>query len=176
MAAGEKKKSKGPGFINAQLARQGVIDSFKKLDPRHMIRNPVMFLVEVGAALTTYFFIKALVVGHTSVIFPLLIAIWLWFTALFANFAEAVAEGRGRAQAETLRKTRVETTAKLIQPDGSIKEVSAGELRKGDKVLAEAGDLIPGDGEVYEGIASVDEAAITGESAPVKRLSPPPGE
>ncbi|HEY5527729.1 MAG TPA: potassium-transporting ATPase subunit KdpB [Candidatus Anoxymicrobiaceae bacterium] len=171
MAAEEKKKSRGPGFIDAQIARQGIIDSFKKLDPRHMVRNPVMFLVEVGAAVTTYFFFKSLVVGHTSVAFPLLIAIWLWFTALFANFAEAVAEGRGRAQAETLRKTRVETTARLIQPDGSTREVSAGELRKGDKVLAEAGDLIPGDGEVYEGIASVDEAAITGESAPVIRGS-----
>ncbi|HEY5531242.1 MAG TPA: potassium-transporting ATPase subunit KdpB, partial [Candidatus Anoxymicrobiaceae bacterium] len=171
MADKDKKKSRGPGFLDAELARQGVVDSFKKLDPRHMIRNPVMFLVEVGAVITTYFVIKALIVGHTSIAFPLLIAIWLWFTALFANFAEAVAEGRGRAQAEALRKTRVETTAKLIQPDGSIKQVSAGELRKGDRVLAEAGDLIPGDGEVYEGLASVDEAAITGESAPVIRGS-----
>ena len=171
MAAADKNKNKGPGFMDAQLARQGVIDSFKKLNPRHMIRNPVMFLVEVGAVITTYFFIKALFVSHSSVAFPLLIAVWLWFTALFANFAEAVAEGRGRAQAEALRKTRVETTAKLIQPDGSTKQVSAGELRKGDRVLAEAGDLIPGDGEVYEGLASVDEAAITGESAPVIRGS-----
>ena len=149
------------------------------MNPLQLARNPVMFVVEVTAALVTFVLISDVMglsrgapgeVGRGTG-FELQIAIWLWFTALFANFAEAVAEGRGRAKAETLRKTRVETTAKLLQPDGSIKEVSAGELRKGDKVLAEAGDLIPGDGEVYEGIASVDEAAITGESAPVIRGS-----
>lgn len=166
-----KKKDRGKGFLDAKLARQGAIDAFKKLNPVHMVRNPVMFLVEVGAAVTTYFFIKALVLGHGSLAFTLLISIWLWFTALFANFAEAVAEGRGRAQAETLRKTRVETTARLLQADGTTKDISAGELRKGDRVIVEAGETIPGDGEVYEGIASVDEAAITGESAPVIRGS-----
>ena len=157
-------------LLDASIARQAVVDSFKKLNPVTLIRNPVMFIVEIGAAITTYFFVKGLA-KEGQIAFTGLITLWLWFTVLFANFAEAVAEGRGRAQAETLRRTRVETTAKFIQENGETKMVSAGELRKGDLVLAEAGDIIPGDGEVIEGIASVDESAITGESAPVIRGS-----
>ncbi len=150
------------------LIRQSIVEAFKKLNPATLVRNPVMFVVEIGALITTYFFIKALVKG-AGASFTGQISLWLWITVLFANFAEAVAEGRGRAQAETLRRTRVETTAKLLAPDGSVKSISAGELRKGDLVMVEAGDVIPGDGEVVEGIASVDESAITGESAPVIR-------
>ena len=156
-------------FINAKLAREGIASSFKKLNPGYLWRNPVMFVVEIGAAVTSYFFFKNLV-GEGELLYAGLISLWLWFTVLFANFSEAIAEGRGRAQAETLRKTRVETTARLLTETGE-KMVSAGELRKGDVVLVEAGQLIPGDGEVIEGIASVDESAITGESAPVIRES-----
>ncbi len=163
-------REKQQRFVTAALARRGVIDAFKKLNPVTLVRNPVMFVVEIGALLTTYYFIKALAKG-AGASFTGQVALWLWVTVLFANFAEAVAEGRGRAQAETLRRTRVETTAKLLSADGQIKHISAGELRKGDIVLAEAGDVIPGDGEVIEGIASVDESAITGESAPVIRES-----
>lgn len=158
-------------MLGAKLARRAAVEAVRKLNPVHMARNPVMFVVEVGASVTTYFFIKALVLGRGQVKFTALISIWLWFTAAFANFAEAVAEGRGRAQAEALRKTRVETTASLIGEGGSVRKVPAGELRKGDRVLVVAGEIIPGDGDVFEGIASVDEAAVTGESAPVIRGS-----
>jgi potassium-transporting ATPase ATP-binding subunit len=162
-------------LVDARLAKQAIVDSFKKLNPVTLVRNPVMFIVEMGALITTYFFIKGLVKGTTTgpeaISFTGLISLWLWITVLFANFAEAIAEGRGRAQAETLRRTRVETTANLLQENGEIKVVSAGELKKGDLVLVEAGEIIPGDGEIIEGIASVDESAITGESAPVIRES-----
>ncbi len=158
-------------FFNYALIKQGIIDSFKKLNPVHLVRNPVMFLVEIGAVITSYFFFKNIVTGGGELTFTGLVTLWLWFTVLFANFAEAAAEGRGRAQAETLRRTRVETNAKLVKENGEIEMVSAGRLRKGDIVLAEAGDIIPGDGEIIEGIASVDESAITGESAPVIRES-----
>ncbi len=174
MTERETKAKKGK-LMDAGLIRQAVVDSFKKLTPITLIRNPVMFVVEVGAVITTYFFIKSAIRGVTTgpgaISFAGLISLWLWFTVLFANFAEAVAEGRGRAQAETLRRTRVETTAKKLIDNGEIKMVSAGELRKGDIVIAEAGDIVPGDGEVIEGIASVDESAITGESAPVIRAA-----
>lgn len=167
--------AKGGKLIDGALMKRAIADSFKKLNPVTLIRNPVMFVVEIGAAITTYFFVKALVrgaaTGPGAISFTGLVAFWLWLTVLFANFAEAVAEGRGRAQAETLRRTRVETTAKLLLENGEVKMVSAGELKKGDVVIAEAGDIIPGDGEVIEGIASVDESAITGESAPVIRGS-----
>jgi K+-transporting ATPase ATPase B chain len=160
------KKTK---LIDAQLFREAVRDAFKKLNPKKLIRNPVMFVVGVGAVVTSFYFFKGLATNG-PIAFVGQVALWLWFTVLFANFAEAVAEGRGRAQAETLRKTRVETRAKLMK-DGGIEEVSASQLRKGDIVLVEAGDIIPGDAEVIEGIASVDESAITGESAPVIRGS-----
>ncbi len=150
-----------------------VLDAFRKLDPRVMMRNPVMFTVEVVATLTTVLFIRDLVTGAGGLGFSFQINLWLWFTVLFANFAEAVAEGRGKAQAATLRKAKTETVAKRLAnvSDTKWQTVPATQLRKGDVVLVETGDLIPSDGEVIEGVASVNEAAITGESAPVIRES-----
>ncbi len=157
------------------IVRRAVVDSFIKLNPRHMIRNPVMFVVEVGSVLTTALWIQALVgTGEAPAGFILGVSVWLWFTVLFANFAEAMAEGRGKAQADTLRKARRDIHAKKLRAprrDAVSTSVTASELRKGDHVLVEAGDFIPSDGEVVEGIASVDESAITGESAPVIRES-----
>jgi K+-transporting ATPase ATPase B chain len=146
--------------------------AFRKLDPRIMIRNPVMFVVEIVATLTTILFLRDLVAGTGHLGFAFQINLWLWFTVLFANFAEAVAEGRGKAQAASLRQTKTDATAKLLAP-GSVtpQPVAAASLKPGDIVLVEAGDLIPSDGEVIEGMASVNEAAITGESAPVIRES-----
>jgi K+-transporting ATPase ATPase B chain len=147
-------------------------DTFKKLDPRLMVRNPVMFVVEVVATLTTILFVRDLATGGAQLAFTFQIVLWLWITVLFANFAEAVAEGRGKAQAATLRKARTETTAKRLRPDGKTwDEIAAASLAVGDLVLVETNDFIPSDGEVVEGIASVDESAITGESAPVIRES-----
>jgi K+-transporting ATPase ATPase B chain len=145
--------------------------SFQKLDPRHMILNPVMFCVEIVAALTTVLFFRDLFTGGQHLGFALQINLWLWFTVVFANFAEAVAEGRGKAQAASLRKTKTEAAAKLLDGAGKWRLVLATQLKVGDKVLVEAGDLIPSDGDVVEGVASVNEAAITGESAPVIRES-----
>jgi K+-transporting ATPase ATPase B chain len=152
-------------LFHGPILRQAIRDSFAKLAPQHMIRNPVMFVVEVGSVLTT-----ALWLRHPGDWFPGAVTLWLWFTVLFANFAEAIAEGRGRAQAQTLRKMRKETDAcRLV--DGKEEVVPASALRKGDLVVVVAGEIIPGDGEVVEGVASVDESAITGESAPVIRES-----
>jgi K+-transporting ATPase ATPase B chain len=147
--------------------------AFAKLDPRLMVKNPVMFVVEVVAALTTIIFLRDLATGGGNLLFTFQIILWLWFTVLFANFAEAVAEGRGKAQAESLRRTRTETQAKLLGNGDrtAYRVVSGTSLKVGDIVLVEAGDIIPSDGEVIEGIASVNEAAITGESAPVIRES-----
>jgi len=146
--------------------------AFKKLHPRAMIRNPVMFVVEVVATLTTVLFIRDVVTGAENLGFSFQINLWLWFTVLFANFAEAVAEGRGKAQAASLRKTKTDASAKLLAPGSKQGNwVPATSLKPGDVVLVEAGDLIPSDGEVIEGVASVNEAAITGESAPVIRES-----
>src|SRR5437773_2152579 len=142
-------------------------DAFKKLNPRLMVKNPVMFVTMVGAALTTVGIFTA-ESGLRG--FILQLAIWLWFTVLFANFAEAVAEGRGKAQADALRKARKDTIARRLR-NGREEKVPAPELQKGDLVVCEAGDVIPADGDVIEGIASVDESAITGESAPVIRES-----
>jgi K+-transporting ATPase ATPase B chain len=154
------------------IVRRAVRDAFLKLDPRQQIRNPVMFVVLVGSVWTTILFFRDLPHASTSdSVFVGLVSIWLWFTVLFANFAEAVAEGRGKAQADTLRKTRSETVAFVQQEDGSTKEVASTELNVGDMVVVTPGQLIPGDGDVVEGIASVDESAITGESAPVIRES-----
>ncbi|MBN9091565.1 MAG: potassium-transporting ATPase subunit KdpB [Reyranella sp.] len=160
-------------LADPKIIGPAVIDAFRKLDPRTLIRSPVMFTVEVVATLTTVLFIRDVVNGAPGLGFALQINLWLWFTVLFANFAEAVAEGRGKAQAATLRKAKTETVAKrLVNPnDTKWMEVPAPKLRKGDIVLVEAGDLIPSDGEVIEGVASVNEAAITGESAPVIRES-----
>ena len=150
--------------------RQAIVDSFWKLDPRIQFRNPVMFIVEVGSLLTTIVFVQELISRNGQPLFTGQVAFWLWFTVLFANFAEAMAEGRGKAQAATLRKAKAETTAVKLR-DGDREIVPANALRAGDLVLVEAGSLIPGDGEIVEGVASVDESAITGESAPVIRGS-----
>src|SRR5215213_1506009 len=166
------EKSKKISIWDAKIITRAVGDSFRKLDPRTMMRNPVMFVVEVGSVLTTLQLIRGIVApvpGVTSTLFELQITLWLWFTVLFANFAEAMAEGRGKAQADNLRKARTETTAKRLTPSGQVEVVNAPELRKDDLVLVEAGDFIPSDGEIVEGVASVDESAITGESAPVIR-------
>ncbi|BDV35532.1 potassium-transporting ATPase subunit KdpB [Methylocystis iwaonis] len=169
-------KVAAPGLFDAAIIKRASIDAFKKLDPRRLARNPVIFVTEIVSALVTAFFVRDLIAQNGQAFFSGQIAAWLWFTVLFANFAEAVAEGRGKAQADALRKTRSDTLAKrLIDPCGEagMKEVyqgvSALELRVGDIVLVEPGDLIPGDGEVTEGVASVNESAITGESAPVIR-------
>ena len=157
--------------FNKEILMGAILDSFKKLHPRTQWRNPVMFIVYIGAMLTTWFMARDIAVGNThSVFFTLQIALWLWFTVLFANFAEAVAEGRGKAQANALRNARSQTKAKKIVGDGT-KLVDAAELRKGDVVLVAAGNFIPSDGEIIEGMASVDESAVTGESAPVIRES-----
>ena len=155
--------------MDIAILRVAVIDAFRKLDPRTMIKNPVMFVVEVGAVLTTFQCASDRVhhAGHFG--FGLQICVWLWFTVLFANFAEAIAEGRGKAQAEALRKARTDTFAQRLRPDGSTEKCSSTLLRAGDLVLVAAGEFVPGDGEVVEGVASVDESAITGESAPVIR-------
>ena len=159
-------------LFDPAIVRRAIVDSFIKLDPRQMMRNPGMFIVEVGSVLTTVLFLQKLPSASASdSVFTGLVSVWLWFTVLFANFAEAVAEGRGKAQADTLRKTRSETIARVRQPDGSIVEKSSNALTIGDECVVTAGELIPGDGEIIEGIASVDESAITGESAPVIRES-----
>jgi K+-transporting ATPase ATPase B chain len=152
-----------------QIVRTAVRDSFRKLHPRTMMRNPVMFVVEVGSVLTTLRFAIDAAMGRPDLGFELQITFWLWITVLFANFAEAMAEGRGKAQADTLRKARTETVAHRITPAGLIDAVPAATLRKGDVVMVTAGEFIPADGEIIEGVASVDESAITGESAPVIR-------
>jgi K+-transporting ATPase ATPase B chain len=155
--------------------RRAIIDAFLKLDPRHQVKNPVMFVVEVGSILTTFLFLQALVGhGEAPAGFILAVSLWLWFTVVFANFAEAMAEGRGKAQADTLRRSRRDVPAKkLVRPHygAEFTTVSAGALHQGDVVVVEAGEFIPSDGEVIEGIASVNESAITGESAPVIRES-----
>ncbi len=168
-------KLKTSPLFDPPIVRQAVIDSFVKLDPRHQVRNPVMFVVEVVSVLTTILFAQALVGrGEAPAGFILVIAFWLWFTVIFANFAEAMAEGRGKAQAESLRRARRDVQAKrLSQPRrGAAYELVPGlSLRRDDVVLVEAGDYIPGDGEAIDGISSVDESAVTGESAPVIRES-----
>jgi K+-transporting ATPase ATPase B chain len=159
------KKKQASSMFDPAILRRAVGDSFRKLDPRQMARNPVMFVVEVGSVLTTILFFR------DTTLFVGLVTVWLWFTVLFANLAEAVAEGRGKAQADALRKTRAQTVANVRQPDGTIVEVPSSQLAVGDECIVNAGEIIPGDGEVIEGIASVDESAITGESAPVIRES-----
>jgi len=180
-----KTRRKGAISIwDPKIIRAAIPASFKKLDPRVQVKNPVMFVVEVGSVVTTVEFVRLLFAqpgaGFTSSqlvaerFFVLAVAIWLWFTVVFANFAEAMAEGRGKAQADTLRRARSTTMAKRLTSSdrfGPVQEVAAPELRKGDLVLVEAGDVIPGDGDVTAGVASVDESAITGESAPVIRES-----
>ena len=162
-------------LFDPPIVRRALGDAFKKLDPRAEAKNPVMFVVWVGSVITTIIFLASFVpslnvpMGGWERAFTGQIAMWLWFTVLFANFAEAIAEGRGKAQADELRKTRTTTKAKRIGKNGSIEEAAAPDLRKGDIVFCEVGDIIPSDGTIIEGIASVDESAITGESAPVIR-------
>jgi K+-transporting ATPase ATPase B chain len=163
----ERTTHKPPFLLDSNIIRVAILGAFKKLDPRLMIKNPVMFVTMIGAAITTFGVFSAPARERG---FIAQLAIWLWFTVLFANFAEAVAEGRGKAQADALRKARKDTTARRLR-NACEEKVPATELQKGDLVVCEAGDLIPADGEVIEGIASVDEAAITGESAPVIRES-----
>ncbi|HWQ20251.1 MAG TPA: potassium-transporting ATPase subunit KdpB [Methanotrichaceae archaeon] len=162
--------NKKSNLWQADQVKQAIKDSIPKLDPRSLWRSPVMLAVEMGAVLTTLITVRDLIFAGNFK-FDVQITIWLWFTILFANFAEALAEGRGRAQAETLRQARSEALACKLLPDGTIEQVSAMELKKGDLVLAKDGDIIPSDGEVAEGVALVDESAITGESAPVVRES-----
>ncbi len=157
-------------LFDREILRRAARESFVKLNPKTLIRNPVIFVVEVGAALVSVFLVRDFAVGAARLGFEFQIALWLWFTVLFANFAEAMAEARGKAQADTLRKTKTDAVANRLT-DGTIERVSAVQLRAGDIVVAEAGDLIPGDGEVIDGIATIDESVITGESAPVIRES-----
>jgi K+-transporting ATPase ATPase B chain len=168
-----RKPTQERSLFDREILTPAIGDSFRKLAPQHVAKNPVMFVVEVGSVLTTLIWLRDVIApapGAEPTWFTLAVSLWLWFTVLFANFAEAVAEGRGKAQAATLRKMRKETTARRIL-DGREQPVPASALKKGDTVVVEAGDLIPGDGEIIEGIASVDESAITGESAPVIRES-----
>lgn len=164
-------KKKHTKFVTKDILKSSVIGSFQKLDPRYMVKNPVMFVVEVGFLITLALtFVPTLFGGNEEhQIYNGIVSIILFITVLFANFAESVAEGRGKAQAATLKKTKQDTMARLILPDGGEKTISASELKKGDIVLVKLGEVIPNDGEVIEGVASVDESAITGESAPVTR-------
>src|SRR6185369_788101 len=169
-----ESRKKEPSLFDPEILRPAVVESFRKLVPQHVVKNPVMFVVEVGSVVTTLIFLRDLVAPTPSsqpLWFTAAVSFCLWFTVVFANFAEAVAEGRGKAQADTLRKMRKETSARRLVNGKREERVPASSLRKGDIVVIEAGELIPGDGEVIEGIASVDESAITGESAPVIRES-----
>lgn len=162
-------KEKAISIWDSKIITRALGDAFLKLHPARMLGNPVMFVVEVGSVITTILLIRDIATGAPGVGFDLQITLWLWFTVLFANFAEAMAEGRGKAQADNLRKARTETTARKLLPNGQTQTVGATQLRKDDIVLVAAGEFIPGDGEIIEGVASVDESAITGESAPVIR-------
>jgi K+-transporting ATPase ATPase B chain len=169
-----RKRMPVSALFDPKIVMPAIGSAFVKLDPRTLIKNPVMFVLEVVTALTTVILIRDLIVGGGHILFEFQIILWLWFTVLFANFAEAVAEGRGKAQADTLRRQRTETQAKLLMAAGDSQKyrlVPSTDLKVGNVVLVEAGDMIPSDGEVIEGMASVNEAAITGESAPVIRES-----
>ena len=161
MASRSSKKA----IWDGKIVRRAMVDSLVKLDPRHMMGNPVMFVVEIGSVITTALLFR----GGPDFKFNLQITLWLWFTVLFANFAEAMAEGRGKAQADTLRKARSETLANRLLDSGGTEQVPSSKLRTGDIVIVSAGEMIPSDGEIIDGVASVDESAITGESAPVIR-------
>jgi K+-transporting ATPase ATPase B chain len=169
-------KSKKRSLFEPTIVKKALWDSIRKLNPVYQIKNPVMFVVEVGSILTTLLFIHAVLTGkgEASPSFILQISVWLWITVLFANFAESMAEGRGKAQADSLRKTRRDVMAKRLakpSPDAEVTKIPSSQLKKGDVVLVEAGDIIPMDGEIIEGVASVNESAVTGESAPVIRES-----
>jgi potassium-transporting ATPase ATP-binding subunit len=170
-APSEVTRMRRASVFSRELVRQAVIDSFPKLDPRNQLKNPVMFIVELGSVITTGIFFLELARGDTGQLwFVAVIAFWLWLTVLFANFAEAIAEGRGKAQANALRATRTTTVARRLV-GATVEEVPAPELQRGDRVVVVAGEIIPADGDVIDGVGSVDESAITGESAPVIRES-----
>src|SRR6516164_7297422 len=154
------KEAKPKSLWDAKIVQQALLDSVLKLSPRKMMRNPVMFVVEIGSVVTSVLLLKDLMRSSGSFGFDLQITLWLWFTVLFANFAEAMAEGRGKAQAETLRRAKSETMANRLLADGRTETVSGSKLRVGDLVIVSAGETIPGDGDVVEGVASVDESAI----------------
>src|ERR1700733_12336202 len=156
--------AKAISLIEPKILRGAVVDSFRKLDPRVQLKNPVMFVVEVGALLTTVQLLRDSLHHAGNFGWGLQITLWLWFTVVFANFAEAMAEGRGKAQADTLRKARSETMARRVKSNGSTENVASSLLRSDDVVAVTAGEFIPGDGEVIEGVASVDEPATTGET------------
>src|SRR5579885_2865780 len=166
-----RKLMRARPLFDREIMRRALRDSFLKLNPLIQAKNPVMFVVEVGAGITTLFLARNAFAGWPDLGFDLQICLWLWFTVLFANFAEAMAEARGKAQADALRRTKTDTLAKRLIRGEKIEMVAASKLRAGDIVLCEVGDIIPGDGEVVEGIATVDESVITGESAPVIRES-----
>ncbi len=157
------------GLFSPRQLITSLPDALRKLDPRHQARNPVMFVVLLGSVVTTL-----MAIANPN-LFAWLTTTWLWFTVVFANLAESVAEGRGKAQAASLRKVKTDTLARRLTHTGELEELSGALLRKGDRVVVEAGEVIPGDGDVVEGIATVDESAITGESAPVIRESGSPG-
>src|SRR6202795_4919689 len=166
-----KKLVRARPLFDPEILRRALKDSVVKLNPVTLMKNPVIFVVEVGAALVLLFLVRDIVTGVGKIGFELQIDVWLWFTVLFATFAEAMAEARGKAQAESMRKTRTDTLANRLAESGRIEKVSSSKLRAGDVVACSAGEVIPGDGEVIEGIATVDESVITGESAPVIRES-----
>src|SRR6201987_6162163 len=164
-----RKRTPSSALFDAKIVVPAIGSAFVKLDPRALMGNPVMFVLEIVTMVTTVILIRDLFTGSGQIGFEFQIVLWLWFTVLFANFATAVAEGRGKAQADTLRRQRTETQAKLITGNGDSQQdrlVPSTELKVGNVVLVEAGDLIPSDGEVIEGLASVNEAGITGETAP----------
>ena len=166
-----KKLGRARPLFDPQIVGRASKQSFVKLNPFTLLKNPVMFVVEVGAALTTILLIRDIFTGAGHIGFSIQISLWLWFTVLFANFAEAMAEARGKAQADSLRKTKTDAPAKRVTASGAIEHASSSSLRAGDVVICDAGDLIPGDGDVIDGVATVDESVITGESAPVIRES-----
>ena len=167
--ASTSKQNVPTKIFDRKIVRRALVDAFVKLSPRTMMKNPVMFVVEIGSVITSIYLIRDLVSHRQTLGFDLQITLWLWFTVLFANFAEAMAEGRGKAQADALRRAKSETIAVRIRVDGTTENIASSDLRSGDIVHVIAGSMIPGDGEVIEGVASVDESAITGESAPVIR-------
>jgi K+-transporting ATPase ATPase B chain len=166
-----KKLVRARPLFDPEILQRALKDSILKLNPVTLLKNPVIFVVEVGAALVLLFLIRDIATGQGAIGFKLQIDLWLWFTVLFATFAEAMAEARGKAQAESLRKTKTDTIANRVVDGGRLERVSSTKLRAGDVVVCSAGETIPGDGEVIDGVATVDESVITGESAPVIRES-----
>ncbi len=166
-----KKLSRSRPLFDPEILGRAAVACLQKLNPLTLAKNPVIFVVEVGAAITSLFLVRDVATGASGIGFTLQIALWLWFTVVFANFAEAMAEARGKAQADSLRKTKTDSNAKRVLSNGRTENVPSSKLRSGDIVICDAGDLIPGDGEVIEGIATIDESVITGESAPVIRES-----